>query len=225
MLFATLATSATAHASTELVAEKTKQTAEQILTISNAVKDYKKKYNRLPGDKNQDGMIGTGEIAKQLNATQDLSTNNETVLFWQELSKEGYLKNFQFMKKHGAEYPKAAIQGAYFTAGFINGSQDTIRFTNRSLRGNALFVASDKGTSNDEMTFSMTTKEASDIDEDLDDGNPAYRLVRGYGECVEWTVKTEVRRLNGQRFKTPKFRYKGDDLKKNCGIVVVISEK
>lgn len=224
-LFVTFAASATANASSELATETTKQTAEQILTISNAVKDYKKKHGRLPGDKDKDGVIGTGDITKLLNVGTGASPSDETAIFWQELRKNGGLESFNFTKKGEIEYPQAAFEGTYFIVGFFNGSKETLQFTNKPLRGHVLVLVRDTTSPHEDMEFPVTGKEASDIDDDLDDGDPASRLVRGYGECVAWTQQGGVvRRLGPRNPEPPKYKYFPPYSERSCGLIVKISD-
>lgn len=225
LLFVIFAATATANASGELTTETTKQTAEQILTISNTVKDYKKKFGHLPGDKDKDGVIGTGDITKLFNVGTSASPSDETAIFWQELRKNGGLKSFNFIKKGEIEYPQAAIAGTYFIVGFFNGAKETLQFTNKPLRGHVLVLVRDKTSPNEDMEFPVTGKETSDIDEDLDDGDPASQLVRGYGECVAWTQKgSDVRRLGPRIHEPPKYKYLPPYSERSCGLIVKISD-
>lgn len=221
LLLASLAIS-TGKAFSETPTDATKKTAEQILTISKAVKDYKKKHGRLPGDKDKDGVIGTGDMTKLLSVGTSASADDETAIFWQELRKSGGLESLNFIEKGGIEYPQAAFEGTYFVVGFFNGAKETLRFANKPLHGHVLVLVRDTTSPSEDMEFPLKGKEALDIDEDLDDGNPASRLVRGYGECVQWTVSSEVRR-RGPR-KPSSYKYYPYENEKNCGLVVKITD-
>lgn len=181
-------------------------TTEQVMhVVLQGVRDFRKKHGRLPGDINDDGIIGRSNFSDTLLPLYGGTEDDEARLFWKELALPLPITG-------DISYPQPALRDTYFLAGYLDGKP--LSEGGATIKGNVIVWTGKfytDGPRKGERLYPLRPEHAAYAERKLEskEVDPHNGWVQAYGSADCFAAD------GGYNFK---------NTAKSCGLIFLISE-